>query len=317
MMRILTLILMAMFVFAVSPAVRASANSGEIAIVVNDGVITKSDLDDRLRLIMVSSGLPNNPDILQNLVPQIMGNLIEEQIRLQEAERLSLEVSQAEINDGFAEIAKNNNFEADQFREIMKRSGINISTLEDQIRSQLAWKKVVQIRLTPQVNVSEGDVNNMLERLEASKGKTEYLVSEIFLPIDDAKEEQNIRELAGKLVQEIRGGKVPFGKLAQQFSKSAGAAQGGDRGWIQEGQLAQELDAALPQIAAGQIGDPVRSLSGLHILLVRDQRVISDETIPTRDGVFNYLGQLRLQNLARRYFLDLKSSAFIDNRLAS
>jgi peptidyl-prolyl cis-trans isomerase SurA len=315
MMRILYLLLMAVFLAA--PLQASSASSGEIAIVVNDGVITKSDLDDRLRLIMVSSGLPNNPDILQNLVPQIMGNLIEEQIRVQEAERLELDVSQGEINEGFAEIAKNNNFEPEQFREIMKNSGINISTLEDQIRSQLAWKKVVQTRLTPQVNVSERDVDNMLERLEGSKGKTEYLISEIFLPIDDVKEEQNIRQLAGKLVQEIRTGQAPFGKVAQQFSKSAGASQGGDRGWIQEGQLAEELDAALPSIAAGQIGDPIRSLSGLHILLVRDQRIITDETIPDRDGIFNYLGQLRLQNLARRYFLDLKSSAFIDNRLDS
>ena len=57
MMRILFLVLMAVFVFGASPEVRANAN-GEIAIVVNDGVITKSDLDDRLRLIMISSGLP-------------------------------------------------------------------------------------------------------------------------------------------------------------------------------------------------------------------------------------------------------------------
>lgn len=291
--------------------------SVQIALVVNESPITFGDIQDRMALIMRSSGLQPTPDVLRNLQPQVITALIDERIRVQEAERLELEVSQGEINEGFAKLAASNNFEAQQFREILARTGINISTLYDQIRSQLAWVKVVQSQLRPQVNVSDIDVQNTLDRIEGNKGKAEYLVAEILLPVEDRADDGKVLKLAQDLSREMQAGRVPFSRVAQQFSKSAGASSGGDLGWVQEGQLDDALDLAIRQTQVGEISAPVRSLNGYHIFLVRNQRVISDETMPSRSDIFNTLGQKRLENIARRYFLDLKTSAFIDNRLES
>lgn len=289
----------------------------EVALVVNESPITASDINDRLHLVMSSSGLPNNQEVRANLMPQIIGVLVDEQIRVQEAERLKLEVNQTEINESFAKLAQSNNFTPEQFREILNRSGININTLEDQLRAQISWLKVVQTKLRPQIQISDIDVDNMLERLNNNLGKTEYLIAEILLPVDDPTQEGKVRQLAQDLSNEIRAGKVQFSRIAQQFSKAAGADQGGDLGWIQEGQLEPDLDAAVQMTEKGQITPPIRTLSGLHILFVRDVRVISQETLPSKMDVFNLLGQQRLESQARRYFLDLKSSAFVDNRLES
>jgi peptidyl-prolyl cis-trans isomerase SurA len=117
------------------------------------------------------------------------------------------------------------------------------------------------------------------------------------------------------LSSDIRGGKASFMKVAQQFSKAAGAASGGDLGWIQQGQLPDELDSVLPRMQEGGVSKPIRSLSGFHIMLVRKKRVISEETIPARDAVRQAIGLERLDRLQRQYFLDLKSSALIENRL--
>jgi len=293
----------------------APVHAENIALVVNEDAITVSDVNDRLKLIATSAGLPDNDEIRAKLMPQIVGSLVEEQIMQQEAKKLDLTVEQSEIDAGFAQIAGQNKFTPDQFKTLIKKGGMNIATMQAQIRAQIAWGKVVQQKIRPQISISDSDIDSRLERIAKAKGKTEYLVAEIFLPVDQGKDQDKAGELAARLVKEIRAGKAPFSKVAQQFSQAAGSAQGGDLGWIQDGQLAPELDAALPQIGKGNIGDPVRTLMGYHILLVRDVRLISDETMPTRSQIMNSIGQERLERQARRYLMDLKSSAFIDNRL--
>ncbi len=287
-----------------------------IALVVNEDAITMSDVNDRVKLITASAGLPDTPEIRSKLLPQIVGALVDEQIMLQEAHKLEQSVSQSEIEAGLAQIAQQNKMTAEQFKGLLQRSGIRTETLEHQIQSQVAWAKVVQQKLRPKVTVSESDIDNRLEQIVKAKGKTEYLIAEIFLPVTDAKNQDKARQLADRLVREIRAGKAPFSKVAQQFSQAAGSAQGGDLGWVQQGQLDPALDGILPKIPKGGISDPVKTVAGYHVLLIRDQRQISDATMPSRTQIMNGIGQERLERQARRYLMDLRSSSYIDNRLA-
>src|SRR5690606_11301270 len=119
-----------------------------------------------------------------------------------------------------------------------------------------------------------------LSRLQNAKGKSEYRVAEIFLPVGENSPEADAQQLANRLVQEMNSGKADFFKLAQQFSGAAGAENGGDLGWVREGQLEPELDAALPGMQKGAVSNPVRTSDGYHILFLRDLRTVSDETMP-------------------------------------
>ena len=293
----------------------AMADAESIAVVVNDDAITRSDINDRLRLIMASSGMPDNPDIRAKLMPQIVGVMVDEEVRLQEAKKKGIDVSRDEIDKGFAEIAAQNKIDAAKFKEMLMRGGLSLETMETQIKAQIAWAKVVQQELRPKISVSDTDVDAKLEMLQSNIGKNEYLAAEIFLPVDDVTKEGDTAQLANQLVADVRAGKAPFFKVAQQFSQSAGSAQGGDLGWGQQGQLAPELDAVLPTIGPNNYSNPIRTLTGYHILMVREQRQITQQTMPTREQVYNAIGQERLERQARRYLLDLKSSAFIDNRI--
>lgn len=288
--------------------------SENIAVVVNNEAITKSDVEDRMKLIMVSSGLQNTPEIREKLEPQIISVLIDEQIRLQEAQKDGLEVTQEEIDGGFKQIADQNKFTPEQFKEILKKAGINVATMERQIRAQIGWGKVVQAKIKPQIQVRDTDVDDAIERMRANIGKTEYLAAEIFLPVDDPGSESNVRQLANRLGTELKSGKVPFFQVARQFSQSAGASQGGDMGWVQEDQLAPEVAKALAGLAPNQVSAPIRSLSGYHIVLLREKRDIKEENIPGKQAVTNQIGTERMDRMQRQYFLDLKTAAFIDTR---
>jgi peptidyl-prolyl cis-trans isomerase SurA len=302
---------------AVVPLRPAFAQAGSIVAVVNEDAISKADLEDRMRLIVASSGIPNSPEIQEKLRGQVMSSLIEEQIKLQEARRLELEITQDEINQGFAMIAQQNNLEPEKFRAMITGSGLNIATMERQIEAQIAWTKIVQSQVRPRVNVTDADIDQVLERVRSNKGKAEYQVAEIFLPVDDAKSESDTQQLAQRLAGEIKSGKAPFPKVAQQFSKAASAAQGGNIGWVQQGQLPEEIDRVLGNAEPGMVSDPIRTVTGYHIILMREKRVITDENMPSREAVLQMIGNERLERAQRRYYLDLKSAAFVDDRAGS
>lgn len=313
-----TLIFSAFLALALcAPVVLAYADAPQIVAVVNEDAITQKDLDDRMKLIMASSGMPNTADIRRKLAPQVISSLIEEQIMMQEAKRLKLAVTPDEIEKGFANLAKQNNMSAEDFKAMLRKGGISLSTLQRQIQAHLSWSLVVQQKLRSRVTVTERDVDDVLAKIGKNVGRSEYLLAEIFLPVDDPKNEGKVRQLAASMISEIRAGRASFYKLAQQFSKSAGSANGGDLGWVQGEQLPKELAEGLSAMAVNQVSEPIRSPNGHHILFLREKRQLTAENVPNRDKVFTMLGLERLDRIQRGYMLDLKASAFIDNRVGS
>lgn len=286
-----------------------------IAAVVNDEAISMADVRERMKLVMASSGLPNNEDIRNKIMPQIVEGLIEEQLKMQEAARSKLSVSDKEIEEGFATIAKQNNYTVEQFREILSKSGISDRTLTRQIKAQLGWNKVVKEILRRQVDVNDTDVKTRVERMKAKIGQTEYLAAEIYLPVNDPKQASEVQKFAQQMAQELQAKKAPFGAVAVQFSKAAGADKGGSLGWVQQGQLPPELDKVLTALEEGGVSNPIRTNNGIHLLNLQKKRIITEESIPPRDEMINMIGFERLDRVQQRTLLNLKSAAFIDRRV--
>ena len=297
-----------------SSAAQANQSTG-IAAVVNDEAISFNELSARLKLVMESSGIEDKPETRQRLGLQIIGVLVDEAIRLQEADNLKLEVSDDEINQGIGALAAQNNMQPEQLLEMFKARGIKISTLQKQVKSQIAWTKVVGRKVRPLVDVTERDVEGELGRMRDSIGKTQFLVSEIFLPVEKQEEDKDTRKTALRIKQEAASDPNKFPKLASQFSRAAGAAKGGDIGWIQQGQLQDAMNAALMNLKSGEISQPVRSLTGYHIYFMRNKKVFAESDIPTADQVLERLGLKRLERLQYQYFMDLKAASFVDIRL--
>lgn len=286
-----------------------------IAAIVNTDAITVSDVEARLRLMIVSSGMPYNDDIRNRLRGQVLNMLVDESLQIQEARNLGIEVMPEEIDNGFATIAQNNNMSEDQFKDVLSRGGIRMETLRDQVRAQIAWGKVVQRKLRPQVDVTERDIDERLQYLDSNLGKAQYLLAEIFLPVDTAAQDGEVLAMAQRLVREVVQGKAPFQQVAAQFSQGATAARGGDLGWMQEGQLPDPLNEVVATMKEGDVSQPVRSLTGYHIMLVRGKRLVQPENMPTPDQVKNQIGNERLDRLQRRYLMDLKAEAFVERRV--
>ncbi len=255
------------------PAPSRGALDSVIVAVVNDSVITKVDLEQRMQLALLSSGMPNRPDVQAQMLPQILRSLIDEQLQVQEAKRLDLTVSQEEIDQALQRVGRENKIPGN-ILDFLKKNGVPPEALTAQVRNGLLWTKVVQRELRPRVEVAEDEIDAMIERIRANAGKEEFLLSEILLPVDNPSEEEQVRAVADNLVNQIRTG-ANFAAIALQFSQGADAAHGGDLGWVQPGQLAPDIARALTNAAVGQVSAPIRTARGFHILGVRDMRTIS------------------------------------------
>jgi peptidyl-prolyl cis-trans isomerase SurA len=256
------------------PSVAGPAAQGgmTIAAVVNEEIITVFDVQSRIQLVIATSGLENTTDIQSRLLPQVIDALIEERLKMQEAARLKITTSQAELRGTVEQIEQRNNMPIGGFRAMLAEKGVDASALYNQIEADLGWTKVVRESLQPTVKVSEDEINAVLARVKANQGKEEFLVAEISLPVTSAAQDQVVREMATRLVLQARGG-APFPALAQQFSQSPTAALGGDLGWVVRGDMEPELDGTLMRMQPNQISDPVRTATGYHILALRDRRI--------------------------------------------
>lgn len=243
-----------------------------IVAVVNDEIISAFDLNARIGLVAAVSNFPNTPEVRQRLAPQVLRALIDDRLKLQEAKRLNVKVSSDEIEKAVAQVEQQNGLPKGGIEDLLAKAGVRMLTLVDQLEAEISWSKTISQRFRSAIRVSEEEIEEALAKLEASKGKPEYLVAEIFLSADDPAREKEAASLAERLIQQLRDG-GSFPALAQNFSQNASAAGGGDLGWVRSGQLSPQLEQALLALQPGQISQPLRTPAGYHILMLRNRRV--------------------------------------------
>lgn len=241
--------------------------------IVNGDVITGTDVAHRLALIVAANGGTVSKEEEDRLRLQVLRNLIDETLQIQEAEANEITISSGEIGQTFNQVAQQN-FKQDinAFDQYLRSRGSSTDTLRRQIKGELAWSRLLRRNIQPFINVGDEEVNAIIERLNASKGTTEYRIGEIYMSAAPEAAEQVAANMRQILDQIRQGGS--FVAYARQFSEASTAVTGGDLGWVRPGQLPQSLAEAASQMQIGQVVGPVQVPGGFSILYLIDQRQI-------------------------------------------
>ena len=242
-----------------------------IAAVVNDEVISVFDLVSRLRMVLLSSNIPDTAEARQRVEAQVLRALVDEKLELQEAKKQNVVATDEEVNTALAQIEKQNNMQTGQLTEFLKSRGIDHGSLISQVTASIVWAKLVRRQASQTVEISDEDVDDAMKRLKEHSSEPQTHVAEIFLAVDNPSQDAEIRATAEKLVGQMKQG-ARFSAIAQQFSQSATAAVGGDMGWLRPDQLSPDLAAAVGPLKAGELSPPVRTGGGYYLLLVLDKR---------------------------------------------
>jgi peptidyl-prolyl cis-trans isomerase SurA len=242
-----------------------------IAAVVNDEVISVFDIATRMRMIMISSGIPDTPETRQRIGSQVLRQLIDERLELQEAKRQNVIATESEIAAAMQQLEKQNNLRPGQLSEILQQRGIDQSALTEQITASIVWAKLVRRMAAQTVEISDDEVEETTKRAREHAKEPQNRVAEIFLAVDNPAQDQEVRQLAERLSQQMRQG-ARFSAVARQFSQSPTAAVGGDIGWVRPDQLAPDLAREVAQLKVGQLSRPIPTGGGYYLLLVLERR---------------------------------------------
>lgn len=259
-------------------------NNRKAKVVINGEVITGTDVDQRVALIVAASGNKISPEELQRLKLQVLRNLMDETLQIQEANIQKVSVDESEVDQTYARVASQNfGQDTKAMDAYLQKINSSPASLKRQIRGELSWQRLLRRNVQPFVNVSDEEVRDVIKRMQDAKGTEEYRVGEIFLSATD-ENKAAVFENAKKIVDQLKAG-GSFQGYARQYSEASTAAVGGDLGWIRLGQLPNELGSALQQLSPGQLVGPIETRGGFSILVEIDKRQVL--TADPRDAVLS------------------------------
>ncbi|RMB35993.1 periplasmic chaperone for outer membrane proteins SurA [Sphingomonas sp. PP-F2F-G114-C0414] len=259
--------------------------------VVNDTVITGTDVDQRVALVAMANEAKLSPEDRDRLKLQVLRQLIDETLEIQEAKTADVVITPAEMTQSFAGVSKRFNRTPEAMRAYLRESGSSERSLKRQIEGELAWQRYLRKRVEPFVNVGDEEVKSIIDRLQAAKGTDEFNLKEIYLAATPANSQQ-VYANAKQILQEIQKGAQPFEYFARQFSEASTRAVGGDLGWIRAATLPGPLSEAATSMQVGQVAGPIEVPGGYSILYLTDKRQVL--TADPRDAKLS-LKQLTLR----------------------
>lgn len=248
----------------------------KVAAVVNNGVVLESDVDGLMQSVKLNAGqagqqLPDDATLRH----QILERLIMDQIVLQMGQKMGVKISDDQLDQAIANIAKQNNMTMDQMRSRLAYDGINYNTYRNQIRKEMLISEVRNNEVRRRITVLPQEVETLAKQIgDQNDASTELNLSHILIPLPENPTSEQVAEAqdqANSVVQQARSG-ADFGKLAITYSADQQALKGGQMGWGRIQELPGIFAQALSTAKKGDIVGPVRSGVGFHILKINDMR---------------------------------------------
>lgn len=241
-----------------------------IVAVVNDGVITQYQLDNRTRSITAQLHrqkvqLPP-PDLLRR---QILDQMITERAQVQQAKEAGIRVEDNELSQGLERVAANQKMSVAQLRQTVEKDGIKWNDFREEIRDQMMIARIREREVDAKINVTPGEVDNFLANQSTTAGAGEEVhLAHILIRIPEGASPETLQKLRLKAInidEQARAGR-DFAQLAASYSEANDAMQGGDLGFRPVDSLPQVMSSAIANLRPGQVSEVVRSPSGFHIV---------------------------------------------------
>ncbi|EJJ0729497.1 peptidylprolyl isomerase SurA [Escherichia coli] len=241
----------------------------KVAAVVNNGVVLESDVDGLMQSVKLNAAqarqqLPDDATLRH----QIMERLIMDQIILQMGQKMGVKISDEQLDQAIANIAKQNNMTLDQMRSRLAYDGLNYNTYRNQIRKEMIISEVRNNEVRRRITILPQEVESLAQQVgNQNDASTELNLSHILIPLPENPTSDQVNEAESQ----ARNG-ADFGKLAIAHSADQQALNGGQMGWGRIQELPGIFAQALSTAKKGDIVGPIRSGVGFHILKVNDLR---------------------------------------------
>jgi peptidyl-prolyl cis-trans isomerase SurA len=285
----------------------------KIVVIVNDSVITQSEIDQAMsmakqQLAHSNTPLPSNKE-LRN---QVINSLISRNIQRQMVKRAGIKISESELNNAITKIARGNRMSLTQLKQAVQASGINYTEYRKNIREQIAFSRLQQQEIGRDINVTNQEINTFLSTYKnVRRPNAEYHLQDILVPLSDTPsptEIQQAREKAQGIVKRLNKG-ANFKQLAAAQSAGREALKGGDLGWKKLAEMPTIFADQIKNMKIGQIAGPLRAPNGFHIIKVTGIKGSLQKL--TRDQIRELIFRRKFEQKLQTWLQQLRAGAYV------
>ncbi len=289
-----------------------------VAVIVDGDPIALSEIQERAREIRAR--FPDRKE--KAALHEATEDLVADRLFRKQVKDLNIEISDGEVQLAVDDVLKQNRFESEeQLEEVLQRTqGLTLPQYKDNLRSQLAQMKLVNLKVRSRVKIGDEDVKRRYAELSAGDdGEEELRASHVLVklaPDAPAADVAAAKEKAEAIAKRARAGE-DFGKLASELSDGPSKETGGDLGWFRRGEMTRELEQAAFAMKVGEVSEPVRTRFGLHVVKVTGRQAVKPKPLEDMDDeIRDRLYREEMERATTRYLEELKKESVIDYRMS-
>ncbi len=247
-----------------------------IVVVVNDEVITRLELDAKVKLVETNmrtqkAAIPPRADLER----QLLERMIVDRAQLQLAKELGIRIDDAMLDRATGRIAEQNKMTVQEFRNRLEKEGVAFPQFREEIRQEILLQRVREHEVDAKVQITDLEVDNFLAAPAiSSEAQQEIRLAQILIRIPENASPELIAGRRARMIevmQQVKSG-GDFAKIAATYSDASDALTGGDIGWRTPDRLPQLFTDAVAKLKPGQVSDVLKSANGFHVLKLVDRR---------------------------------------------
>lgn len=262
-----------------------------IIAVVNNEVLLESELEEmeqtvRGQIRQRNTAMPPS-DVLRK---QVMERLILQRVQIQEAGKVGIRVGDDALNAALRQIADNNKITLREFRDVLAKDGYDFADFRDSIREEMIISRLRKSQVEDRVVVSDREVDTYLATQSVQgSSETSYNLLHILISVPEAAAPEQLQVAQNKLnnIQELLRAGSDFSEVAAGYSDGQNALEGGELGWRKKGGLPSLFSDVVPNLAVGEVSQPLRSGSGYHLVVVKEKK--SEETYLVKQTLASHI----------------------------
>jgi len=265
---------------ATGPKAEELSNTGvlldRVAAVVNDGIVLQSDLEQQAQLITARIQQQGQQPPPRNVLrQQVLERLVLQELQIQRADRLGIQITDEMLNTALADVAQRNNIQFSDLPEALEQQGVDYRTYRDEMRKEMTLTALRQRDVYSRIYVSPRELDQCVVKRKASPAENqEYNLAHILVAIPESADTAQVAERTARadgVYERARAGE-DFAQLAIAYSDAGTALEGGALGWRKAGQLPSFVADRIPTMQAGDVTEPIRTPSGLHLFKLLEVR---------------------------------------------
>ena len=255
-----------------------------VAAVVDEGVVLKSELAERLDLVVqnLNRQLAEAPPEQRRPLPpvaiieqQVLDQLVVREIQLQRADRVGINVSDDLLNEALSRVAQNLGYTLEELPAVLAAQNIDYAAYREDSRKDLLIEQLEQRDVIARITITPRELEQCLVDSDASASDAfDYNISHILISVPANATQQDI-ETARTRINEIHArleAGEDFGRLAVATSQAQTALDGGALGWRKGAQLPTVFADRVIRMKPGEFSEPIQSAGGFQIVRLNDMR---------------------------------------------